>query len=186
MGAFGEKLRQQREQRAISLDAISSVTKISTRMLSAIENERFDQLPGGVFNKGFVRAYARQVGLDEEETIADYLAALGESQIHSQTILPDFRAPAGKSITGAHATDPAADRRAEARRKETRRREDREFPPHEARPNEARPDESLDGVVPAPPLSFPHRTSAPPSSHPPHSHSEPIAPAAPTPAADST
>jgi hypothetical protein len=91
LGAFGEKLRKQREQRNIALDAISNTTKISTRMLRALEDEHFDQLPGGVFNKGFVRAYARQVGLDEEEAITDYLAALRESQIQAQSILPDFR-----------------------------------------------------------------------------------------------
>src|SRR6202167_5726194 len=79
VGAFGEKLRKQREQRGIALDAISNTTKISTRMLRAIEEEHFDQLPGGVFNKGFVRAYARQVGLNEEEAVADYLAALREN-----------------------------------------------------------------------------------------------------------
>jgi cytoskeletal protein RodZ len=92
VGAFGEKLRQRREQRGISLDAISTTTKISTRMLRAIEDEHFDQLPGGVFNKGFVRAYARAVGINEEEAISDYLAALRESQVNAQTILPNFRA----------------------------------------------------------------------------------------------
>jgi cytoskeletal protein RodZ len=97
LGAFGEKLRKQREQRGLALDAISNTTKISTRMLRALEEEHFDQLPGGVFNKGFVRAYARQVGLDEEETITDYLAALRESQVQSQKILPDFRNPGGKT-----------------------------------------------------------------------------------------
>ncbi len=97
MGAFGEKLRQQREQRGIELDAISNTTKISTRMLRALEDEHFDQLPGGVFNKGFVRAYARHVGLDEEETVADYLAALRESELPPQSALPDSRSPAAKS-----------------------------------------------------------------------------------------
>ena len=96
MGAFGEKLRKQREQRGIALEAISNTTKISTRMLRALEDEQFDQLPGGVFNKGFVRAYARQIGLDEEETVTDYLAALRESQVQSQQILPDFRNPGTK------------------------------------------------------------------------------------------
>jgi cytoskeleton protein RodZ len=91
VGVFGEKLRKQREQRGIELDAISNTTKISTRMLRALEDEQFDQLPGGVFNKGFVRAYARQIGLNEEEAVADYLAALRESQIQQQSILPDFR-----------------------------------------------------------------------------------------------
>src|SRR5258706_6734364 len=97
VGAFGEKLRKQREQRGLALDAISNTTKISPSMLRALEAEHLDQLPGGVFNKGFVRAYARQVGLDEEEAITDYLTALRESQIRQQSILPDFRAPAGKS-----------------------------------------------------------------------------------------
>lgn len=94
MGAFGEKLRKQREQRGIDLDAISNATKISTRMLRAIEDEHFDLLPGGVFNKGFVRAYARQIGLDEEEAIADYLIALRENQ--EQSIQADVRSPAAK------------------------------------------------------------------------------------------
>lgn len=91
MGAFGDKLRKQREQRGIALDAISNTTKISPRMLRALEEERFDQLPGGVFNKGFVRAYARQIGLNEEEAVSDYLSALRESQVASQKILPDMR-----------------------------------------------------------------------------------------------
>ncbi len=99
MGAFGEKLRKQREQRGLELDAISRTTKISTRMLRALEDEQFDQLPGGVFNKGFVRAYARQVGLNEEEAVADYLVALRESQIQQQTILPDFRGSSSKAAS---------------------------------------------------------------------------------------
>lgn len=104
MGAFGEKLRRQREQRGLELEAISNTTKISPRMLRALEDEHFDQLPGGVFNKGFVRAYARQVGLDEEEAIADYLAALRESQVQQQAILPDFRSTSG---TGRKPATPA-------------------------------------------------------------------------------
>ena len=81
MGSFGDKLKKEREQRSISLDDISLSTKIGTRLLRALEEEKFDQLPGGIFNKGFVRAYARHVGLDEEQAIADYMAALGESQV---------------------------------------------------------------------------------------------------------
>jgi cytoskeletal protein RodZ len=107
LGAFGEKLRRQREQRGITLDAISTTTKISPRMLRAIEDEHFDQLPGGVFNKGFVRAYARQVGLDEEEAISDYLAALRESQVQSQTILPNFRTSADHPSTETSEPEPS-------------------------------------------------------------------------------
>jgi cytoskeleton protein RodZ len=75
VGSFGEQLRQAREAQHITLQEIAATTKISCRALQALEDEHFDQLPGGIFNKGFVRAYARYVGLDEEKTLASYLAA---------------------------------------------------------------------------------------------------------------
>jgi cytoskeleton protein RodZ len=75
LASFGAKLRQEREQRKISLDDISRSTKIGTRLLRALEEEHLDQLPGGIFNKGFIRAYARALGMDEEEIVADYVAA---------------------------------------------------------------------------------------------------------------
>jgi cytoskeletal protein RodZ len=77
--SFGMRLRQEREKKSVTLDDISLSTKISTRMLRALEEERFDQLPGGIFNKGFIRAYARCLGMDEEQAIADYLTATGVS-----------------------------------------------------------------------------------------------------------
>ena len=79
MGSFGEKLQREREMRSISLDEIAESTKISARMLRALEEEEFEKLPGGIFNKGFVRAYSRYLGLDEEQAVADYLAAEAES-----------------------------------------------------------------------------------------------------------
>ncbi len=78
MESFGAKLKREREKKGITLDDISLSTKIGTRLLRALEDEHFDQLPGGIFNKGFVRAYARHLGLDEDQTIADYLAASGD------------------------------------------------------------------------------------------------------------
>ena len=75
VGQFGEKLRRERELRDIKLEEMSAATKIGTRALRALEEERFDQLPGGIFNKGFVRAYARYVGINEEEAVSDYIAA---------------------------------------------------------------------------------------------------------------
>ena len=80
MGSFGDRLKKEREQRGVTLEDISLNTKIGTRLLRALEDEKFDQLPGGIFNKGFVRAYARHLGLDENETLADYLTALDSSQ----------------------------------------------------------------------------------------------------------
>jgi cytoskeletal protein RodZ len=79
--SFGERLKREREKKSMTLDEVSSVTKISTRSLRALEEEKFDQLPGGIFNKGFVRAYARQLGIDEEQAIADYLDAAGETEL---------------------------------------------------------------------------------------------------------
>jgi cytoskeleton protein RodZ len=75
MGAFGDRLRREREMRGITLDEISESTKISRRHLEALESEHFDQLPGAVFNKGFVRAYAHFLGIDEDQAVADYAAA---------------------------------------------------------------------------------------------------------------
>jgi cytoskeleton protein RodZ len=77
--SFGAKLKREREKKGITLDDISLSTKIGTRLLRALEDEHFDQLPGGIFNKGFVRAYARHLGLDEDQTISDYLAASGDA-----------------------------------------------------------------------------------------------------------
>jgi cytoskeleton protein RodZ len=77
--SFGEKLRREREKRSITLDQISESTKIGRRMLQAIEEDKFSQLPGGIFNKGFVRAYARHLGLDEDQTVAEYLEASGDA-----------------------------------------------------------------------------------------------------------
>jgi cytoskeleton protein RodZ len=76
MGKFGDTLRQEREFRGITLDAITRVTKISNRHLVALEQEHFEVLPGGVFNKSMVREYARVVGLDQEEWVGRYLSAL--------------------------------------------------------------------------------------------------------------
>ena len=79
MGSFGERLRREREMRGVSLDDIADATKIGTRLLRALEEEHFELLPGGIFNKGFVRAYAKYLGLNDEEAVADYLEAAGEN-----------------------------------------------------------------------------------------------------------
>lgn len=80
VGTFGERLRREREMRGINLDEISTATKISTRNLRALEEEKFNQLPGGVFNRGFVRAYAKFLGIDEEHIVAEYEAAAQETE----------------------------------------------------------------------------------------------------------
>jgi cytoskeleton protein RodZ len=68
---FGEYLRREREMRGVSLEEISTATKISIRFLQAIEDEELSKLPGGIFTRSFVRTYARYLGLEEERVLAD-------------------------------------------------------------------------------------------------------------------
>jgi cytoskeleton protein RodZ len=77
MDRFGAGLKQAREARKLSLEDVSLATKIGVRFLKALEEEDFAKLPGGVFNKSFTRAYARELGLNEEEAVAGYLKASG-------------------------------------------------------------------------------------------------------------
>lgn len=73
MGSFGEDLKRAREAKGVALEAIATATKITTRYLKAVEQERFDELPGGVFRRSIVRSYARAAGLDEDVWVQRYL-----------------------------------------------------------------------------------------------------------------
>jgi cytoskeleton protein RodZ len=70
MISVGDTLRRERVRRNLQLEQISRELKISPRFLEAIEDERFEKLPGGVFAKAFVRQYGRLLGLNEEELAA--------------------------------------------------------------------------------------------------------------------
>lgn len=69
---LGEKLRQAREARGISISDVAEQTRISALYLQSIENDDYRTLPGGIFNKGFVKSYAKFVGIDDQEAMADY------------------------------------------------------------------------------------------------------------------
>lgn len=69
---FGEHLKREREMRGVSLEEISAATRISVRFLEALENEQWERLPGGIFNRGFIRSVARFLGMDEENLVAEY------------------------------------------------------------------------------------------------------------------
>jgi cytoskeletal protein RodZ len=69
---FGEHLKREREMRGVSLEEISAATRIAPRFLQALENEQWEQLPGGVFNRGFIRSVAHYLGLDEDSLVAEY------------------------------------------------------------------------------------------------------------------
>src|SRR5215216_3944252 len=72
MPTLGEELRRRREERGTTLNDISEATRIGTRFLKAIESDNFSILPGGIFTRSFIRAYAKQVGMNEDEAITLY------------------------------------------------------------------------------------------------------------------
>jgi cytoskeletal protein RodZ len=69
---FGASLRKERELRGITLEEISQHTKVHFRFLEAIENDDLSVLPAKAFAKGFLRSYARMVGLDEELVMTNF------------------------------------------------------------------------------------------------------------------
>jgi cytoskeleton protein RodZ len=71
---FGEELRRERLIREVSLDEISTATKISVRLLKALESSDIEKLPAPVFTRGFIRAYSRHLGLDPDEMVNAYIA----------------------------------------------------------------------------------------------------------------
>src|SRR5271157_2980223 len=72
MASFGEGLRREREMRGITLEEISAHTKISIHFLQAIEADDLGKLPGGIYTRNFIRAFARYLGLDEEKVMNEY------------------------------------------------------------------------------------------------------------------
>jgi len=78
MASFGENLRRERELRGITLNELANSTKVGVRHLEALERNQFHRLPGGIFNRGFVRAIARYMKLDEDFWMSEYARAAGE------------------------------------------------------------------------------------------------------------
>ena len=72
MDSLGTYLRNERELRQISLEEIAQTTRIPLKMLQHIEDDHLDELPGEVFARGFLRSYARSVGLDPDEVVERY------------------------------------------------------------------------------------------------------------------
>lgn len=73
MKDIGTGLREARERKGVTLRQVADATKLSVRTLQFIEQEAFDRLPGGIFTKGYLRAYATEVGVDPEAVVSAYL-----------------------------------------------------------------------------------------------------------------
>jgi cytoskeleton protein RodZ len=75
---IGEQLRLAREERGIGLREISNQTRISMRYLEAIESNDYKRLPGGIFNRSFIKAYAKCVGFNEQDALEGYARLMRE------------------------------------------------------------------------------------------------------------
>jgi cytoskeletal protein RodZ len=71
---IGADLRQARIEKKRTIEDIAAATKINPTVLRAIENDAFSRVPGGLFTRGFLRAFAREVGLDPEDIVQRYRA----------------------------------------------------------------------------------------------------------------
>ena len=88
---LGEKLRQAREERGISISEVAEQTRISSLYLKSIEEDNYKPLPGGIFNKGFVKSYAKYVGLDEQEALQDYARVVASAETVVEDEPPRYR-----------------------------------------------------------------------------------------------
>src|SRR5262245_57219718 len=88
---LGEKLRQAREAKGASISEVAEQTRISPLYIKSIENDDYKPLPGGIFNKGFVKSYAKYVGVDEHEALSDYARLVAEHEIATEQPLKVYR-----------------------------------------------------------------------------------------------
>src|SRR5688500_7856360 len=95
--SFGTWLRRQREMRGVDLRDIAERTKISLRYLEAMEEDRFDILPAPIFAKGFLREYARHVGLSPDEVVNHFLA-VHQPPADTEPVLARERSARGRSL----------------------------------------------------------------------------------------
>ena len=98
--SFGEEIRRERELRQISLREVAQATKINLRYLEAMERNDFAYLPGGLFNRAFVRAYCEHIGVDSEAMVNAYLL---EEQAQAGTA----KDPDGGLLRGSAVGGPA-------------------------------------------------------------------------------
>ncbi len=88
---LGEKLRQAREERGVSISEVAEQTRISPLYLDSIEKNDFKTLPGGIFNKGFIKSYAKFIGYDEHQALAEYQKAIAAAEETSEPDLKVYR-----------------------------------------------------------------------------------------------
>jgi cytoskeletal protein RodZ len=76
---FGGRMKRLREERGVALRDIADRTKVSVSVLQALERNDMSRLPGGIFSRGIVRAYAEQVGAEPDATVREFVMRFDES-----------------------------------------------------------------------------------------------------------
>jgi cytoskeleton protein RodZ len=99
---IGNTLREARTRQGIALSEVEEATKIRARFLRAMEEEQWDVLPGGAYARGFLATYARYLGLDEAELVAEYGRGARGAEAGP---IPDEMLPK-PGMTKAHAIRP--------------------------------------------------------------------------------
>ena len=72
MDSVGSWLRQARKEQGLTLESVARSTRISHHQLESLEHGRYDELPGDIYARGFIRSYARAVGLDDNEALVQF------------------------------------------------------------------------------------------------------------------
>jgi cytoskeleton protein RodZ len=80
MGELGKRLKEARLAKGVALRDIATATKISVVALEALERSDYSRLPGGIFSRAFVRAYALAVGVEPEAAVAEFLLEFAEHE----------------------------------------------------------------------------------------------------------
>lgn len=96
MDSVGRYLKRTREARAMSLEEVSRATRIPVASIERIEGDHFDDLPGEVFVRGFLRAYARALSLPPEDVLARYTASRRVAYVTPLPIAAPEKRPQGK------------------------------------------------------------------------------------------
>ena len=99
--SFGEMLKRERELRDVSLREISQETRINVRFLEALEQDRFEQLPSGIYTRNFIRAYARHLGLSEDEMVNAYREQLVQTRSSAESSFEREAPQSSRSTTYA-------------------------------------------------------------------------------------
>ena len=81
----GARLREAREKKGVALRQIAATTRISVMTLEALERNDLSRLPGGIFTRAFIRAYAAEVGLDPERSIQEFIAQFPQESVAGGT-----------------------------------------------------------------------------------------------------